>query len=326
MSYLASHAHEQMIRTANAVGRLSCRSTVVDQIRLWQLETERMKTTSGFLFKDFDSPDEYLGMASYAEEIGVLEWKNDKRSRCSSRATSAARCVFEKPQEGDLSYGGQNRRCDGWMFGWKMNMAAIDSAALLGVSGFTCDRGVESRYSLSIQKEKRKYQKFCPHALGQFGEYIIFDICDLEIYWARFAERAFRKQPICQSRADRKVTSCSRQYLPPIYTSFAGENSRLHPVSPPPLLFFLDQTLRFALAFLFDFPSFFFLVGELPPRLLSCLSKPVTYRGIQGNLNLSSRIYRTGPWALAREAQQQNFQQPLSQFTLGFTTFPHTTS
>ena len=79
ISYLASHAHEQMIRSANAAGRPVLPPTVVDQVRLWQLETERMKTTSGFLFKDFDSPDEYIGMASYAEEIGVLEWKNDKK-------------------------------------------------------------------------------------------------------------------------------------------------------------------------------------------------------------------------------------------------------
>ncbi len=79
VSYLAAHAHEQMSRSAAATGRSVLPPTVVDQIRLWQLETERMKTTGGFLFKEFDSPDEYLGMASYAEEIGVLVWKNDKK-------------------------------------------------------------------------------------------------------------------------------------------------------------------------------------------------------------------------------------------------------
>jgi len=50
---------------------------VVDQIRLWQLENERMKTTSGFLFKDFDSLKEYAAVANYADEVGVLVWRSD---------------------------------------------------------------------------------------------------------------------------------------------------------------------------------------------------------------------------------------------------------
>jgi len=79
ISYLASHAHEQMARTAVAAGRPVLPPTVVDQIRLWQLENERMRTTPGFLFKDFDSVEEYVALSSYAEEIGVLEWKSDKK-------------------------------------------------------------------------------------------------------------------------------------------------------------------------------------------------------------------------------------------------------
>ncbi|KAK0708574.1 transcription factor Tfb2-domain-containing protein [Lasiosphaeris hirsuta] len=79
ISYLAAHAHEQMARTAATVGRPVLPPTVVDQIRLWQLENERMRTTPGFLFKDFDTYDEYQALSSYAEEIGVLEWKSDKK-------------------------------------------------------------------------------------------------------------------------------------------------------------------------------------------------------------------------------------------------------
>jgi transcription initiation factor TFIIH subunit 4 len=51
--------------------------TVVDQIRLWQIENERMKATPGFLFKDFENGKEYEGCVKYADEIGVLIWKND---------------------------------------------------------------------------------------------------------------------------------------------------------------------------------------------------------------------------------------------------------
>ncbi|KAK3936560.1 RNA polymerase II transcription factor B subunit 2 [Diplogelasinospora grovesii] len=79
VSYLAAHAHEQMARTAAAAGRPVLPPTVVDQLRLWQLENERMRTTGGFLFKDFDTPQDYAAVSGYAEEIGVLVWKSDRK-------------------------------------------------------------------------------------------------------------------------------------------------------------------------------------------------------------------------------------------------------
>ncbi|KAH7311594.1 transcription factor Tfb2-domain-containing protein [Stachybotrys elegans] len=78
ISYLAAHAHEQMHRNATLNNKPVLPPTVVDQIRLWQLENERMKTTSGFLFRDFEDHKEYLDTARFAEEIGVLVWRNDK--------------------------------------------------------------------------------------------------------------------------------------------------------------------------------------------------------------------------------------------------------
>ncbi|UKZ76372.1 hypothetical protein TrVFT333_004074 [Trichoderma virens FT-333] len=77
ISYLAAHAHEQMHRTAALTNKPVLPPTVVDQIRLWQLENERMKTTSGFLFRDFTDDKDYLDTARFSEEIGVLVWKND---------------------------------------------------------------------------------------------------------------------------------------------------------------------------------------------------------------------------------------------------------
>lgn len=53
--------------------------TVVDQIRLWQIENERMKATPGFLFKDFATLQEYESVVRYADEIGVLVWKSDAK-------------------------------------------------------------------------------------------------------------------------------------------------------------------------------------------------------------------------------------------------------
>ncbi|TQV97829.1 hypothetical protein V2A60_006448 [Cordyceps javanica] len=78
IAYLAAHAHEQMHRTAALTNKPVLPPTVVDQIRLWQLENERMKTTGGFLFRDFDDPKEYQDTRRFADEIGVLVWSNDK--------------------------------------------------------------------------------------------------------------------------------------------------------------------------------------------------------------------------------------------------------
>ncbi|ROT42549.1 transcription factor tfb2 [Sodiomyces alkalinus F11] len=79
ISYLAAHAHPEMHAFAAAQAKPVLPPTVVDQIRLWQLENERMKTHSGFLFLDFVDEKEYVDIASYADEIGVLVWRNDRR-------------------------------------------------------------------------------------------------------------------------------------------------------------------------------------------------------------------------------------------------------
>ncbi|KOS19907.1 RNA polymerase II transcription factor B subunit 2 [Escovopsis weberi] len=78
ISYLAAHAHEQMHRTAALTNKPVLAPTVVDQIRLWQLENERMRTTSGFLFRDFTDEKDYMDTARFSEDVGVLVWRNDK--------------------------------------------------------------------------------------------------------------------------------------------------------------------------------------------------------------------------------------------------------
>lgn len=87
ISYLLSHAHPQL-RKHNAAHSTSNTSsiqpsvlppTVTDQIRLWQLERDRVRATAGFLFKDFNNSAEYEAPCRYAAEIGVLVWKSDKK-------------------------------------------------------------------------------------------------------------------------------------------------------------------------------------------------------------------------------------------------------
>ncbi|KAK7752626.1 RNA polymerase II transcription factor B 52 kDa subunit [Diatrype stigma] len=79
VSYLATHAHEQMRRQAAAARKPLLPPVVVDQIRLWQLDSERMAATPGWLFRNYDSQQEYLDMANFADDIGVVVWRNDRR-------------------------------------------------------------------------------------------------------------------------------------------------------------------------------------------------------------------------------------------------------
>lgn len=52
---------------------------MVDQIRLWELEKNRLQATEGFLMKDFDSVSDFEDVARYAEDVGVLVWYNKKK-------------------------------------------------------------------------------------------------------------------------------------------------------------------------------------------------------------------------------------------------------
>lgn len=74
ISYLTTHAHPQM---QNNIPLLP--PTVVDQIRLWQLELERMRATDGYLFKEFKSSADFDLVVEYARELGVLVWESSAK-------------------------------------------------------------------------------------------------------------------------------------------------------------------------------------------------------------------------------------------------------
>lgn len=46
--------------------------TVVDQIRLWHMEGDRMESTPGFLIRDVGSQEEYEKAVEYASTLSVL--------------------------------------------------------------------------------------------------------------------------------------------------------------------------------------------------------------------------------------------------------------
>ncbi|KAJ4305164.1 RNA polymerase II transcription factor B 52 kDa subunit [Kalmusia sp. IMI 367209] len=74
IAYLESHAHPQMQKNKPFLP-----PTVMDQIRLWEYERERMETHEGYLMRDFANEKEYQELVQYAKDNGVLVWQNDER-------------------------------------------------------------------------------------------------------------------------------------------------------------------------------------------------------------------------------------------------------
>ncbi|OLL23595.1 RNA polymerase II transcription factor B subunit 2 [Neolecta irregularis DAH-3] len=90
--YLTAHAHPQMRKNIPLLP-----PTLVDQIRLWELERNRIKTDHGYLFRDFKSTLEFNEVVQYAEQLGVVLWKDqDKRLFFATVASSGLIIEFVK--------------------------------------------------------------------------------------------------------------------------------------------------------------------------------------------------------------------------------------
>ncbi|KAI8385351.1 Transcription factor Tfb2 (p52) C-terminal domain [Nakaseomyces glabratus] len=94
IAYLESHAHPQMRRLAEEKLQKkleldpNCKDplqvlppTVVDQIKLWQLELDRVLTYEGSLYIDFDTAQDFNMLCKYAQDIGALLWKDDRKRK-----------------------------------------------------------------------------------------------------------------------------------------------------------------------------------------------------------------------------------------------------
>ena len=77
IAYMSAHAHPQMRKNAAGGGpdRPLLPPTVTDQIRLWELEKERIKTTSGYLYTAFSSQSDFEVVRDYARDNGLLIWE-----------------------------------------------------------------------------------------------------------------------------------------------------------------------------------------------------------------------------------------------------------
>ncbi|KDE04515.1 hypothetical protein MVLG_05081 [Microbotryum lychnidis-dioicae p1A1 Lamole] len=76
ISYLSSRAHPQMRADAIKEGAASILpTTVVDQIRLWEQEGQRVQTSEGYLYDDFLASSDYELVANYARDLGAMLWE-----------------------------------------------------------------------------------------------------------------------------------------------------------------------------------------------------------------------------------------------------------
>ncbi|TFK50203.1 transcription factor Tfb2 [Heliocybe sulcata] len=76
ISYLSTHAHPQMRKNKPLIP-----VTVQDQVRLWELERNRLKSEEGYLYTAFASQADYEYVLNYAKQLNVVLWENPAK-RC----------------------------------------------------------------------------------------------------------------------------------------------------------------------------------------------------------------------------------------------------
>lgn len=74
VKFLQMHAHPEMLKQKPVLP-----PTVVDQIRLWEIERDRFKFTEGVLYSQFLSQSDFELLCNYAQDLGVLIFSNPAR-------------------------------------------------------------------------------------------------------------------------------------------------------------------------------------------------------------------------------------------------------
>lgn len=76
VAYLSTHAHPQMRKQTPLLP-----PTVVDQIRLWEMEKNRVAESEGYLYEDFRTQADYELVLNYARQLGVVTWEGTPEIR-----------------------------------------------------------------------------------------------------------------------------------------------------------------------------------------------------------------------------------------------------
>ncbi|KAK5649148.1 hypothetical protein RI129_004040 [Pyrocoelia pectoralis] len=76
IGYLTQHAHLQMLQSETGS---ALPPTVVDQIKLWELERNRLVYSDGVLYSQFLSQADFNVLREYAQSSGYLIWSNKEK-------------------------------------------------------------------------------------------------------------------------------------------------------------------------------------------------------------------------------------------------------
>ncbi|CAF1216249.1 unnamed protein product [Adineta steineri] len=80
LNFLKSHAHPQM-RKRLLENKPLIPTTISDQIRLWEMERDRIVDQEGMLYSQFNSANDFELIEKYAKDLNVLLWSNSQK-RC----------------------------------------------------------------------------------------------------------------------------------------------------------------------------------------------------------------------------------------------------
>jgi len=80
LNFLKSHAHPQM-RKRLLENKPLIPTTISDQIRLWEMERDRIIDQDGMLYNQFNTATDFEKIEKYAKDLNVLLWSNAQK-RC----------------------------------------------------------------------------------------------------------------------------------------------------------------------------------------------------------------------------------------------------
>ncbi|KAJ3275691.1 RNA polymerase II transcription factor B 52 kDa subunit [Borealophlyctis nickersoniae] len=76
ITFLTTHAHPEMRKQCPILP-----ATIIDQIRLWEMEKNRLRQNKGLFLHDFAKKDEYQRVLRFASERGSVLWQDDSRRK-----------------------------------------------------------------------------------------------------------------------------------------------------------------------------------------------------------------------------------------------------
>ena len=79
VNFLRTRAHPEMIRRRRRNNLPIVPSALTDQIRLWELERDRLRFSQGVLYNQFLTAHDFQLLRDYASDLGVLLWEHAQK-------------------------------------------------------------------------------------------------------------------------------------------------------------------------------------------------------------------------------------------------------